>query len=554
MAVVERAGPDARATDTADRPPRSSGSAVLDLLAAGFVLVVLLAPAEPVRPGVVDLARVPVEALAAGALVLALPRRWAGPVGVAFGLLVGLVAVVRAVGWGFALGIGRRFDPVADWPLLRNGLDYVADALGAAGAVAVLTALAVAAVALVVLTARASRRSARLLRAHRRAGSVTLAALSAVWLVAAAAGSTVAARETAAYVVDGTRQAAHSLADLRSFREGLADDPLAGRSAGGALAGLRGVNVLVVFVESYGRSALTDPGLAPVVEPVARAGGERLRAAGIAAASGWLTSPTYGGGSWLAHSTLYAGVPVTSQARYDALLDSDRTNLVRLFHDAGWRTTTLLPGTTRPWPEGAAYYGFDSVHDREDLGYQGAGFGWGQVPDQFTLAALQRLELAHASAAEPVMASVELVSSHAPWTPVPGRLLNWSTAGDGAAYDALPRTGPDQSLVWRDPATARSAYAGSVAYALEALVSFLTTYGDGRTLTVVLGDHQPAPLVTGPARSHDVPVSVVGPPDLVARASVAWGWADGMVPAVGSPAWPMQDFRDRFVSTLGDAR
>src|SRR5258707_5141519 len=47
---------------------------------------------------------------------------------------------------------------------------------------------------------------------------------------------------------------------------------------------------------------------------------------------------------------------------------------------------------------------------------------------QYTLAALQRLELEQPNRA-PVMAEIDLVSSHTPWVPLP-RLVDWSRVGD----------------------------------------------------------------------------------------------------------------------------
>ena len=50
------------------------------------------------------------------------------------------------------------------------------------------------------------------------------------------------------------------------------------------------------------------------------------------------------------------------------------------------------------------------------------------MPDQFTLAALQRHELAP-SDRSPVMAEIDLVSSHGPWVPLP-RLVDWKAVGE----------------------------------------------------------------------------------------------------------------------------
>ncbi len=52
-----------------------------------------------------------------------------------------------------------------------------------------------------------------------------------------------------------------------------------------------------------------------------------------------------------------------------------------------------MPGSSHPWPEGA-FYRFDEIYDRARLDYRGPKFGWWFVPDQFTLARLDALEIA----------------------------------------------------------------------------------------------------------------------------------------------------------------
>ena len=69
--------------------------------------------------------------------------------------------------------------------------------------------------------------------------------------------------------------------------------------------------------------------------PSSTRGREQLQAAGFSARSGWLTSSTFGGISWLAHSTLQSGVWVDSQGRYDQLVASDRFTLSQAFKRGG---------------------------------------------------------------------------------------------------------------------------------------------------------------------------------------------------------------------------
>jgi len=68
---------------------------------------------------------------------------------------------------------------------------------------------------------------------------------------------------------------------------------------------------------------------------------------------------------------------------------------------------------------------------------------------------------------------------------------------------------------------------------------------------VVLGDHQPATIVSGAGASHDVPITIIARDRTVTSRISGWDWQDGMHPGPGAPVWPMDAFRDRFLSAYG---
>jgi hypothetical protein len=317
------------------------------------------------------------------------------------------------------------------------------------------------------------------------------------------------------------------------------------------LTGLRGKDVLFVFVESYGRVAVEGSSFSSGVDAVLAQGDGQLRRAGFASRSAWLTSPTFGALSWLAHATLQTGLWADSQPRYDALVTSPRLTLSRIFGRAGWRTVADVPANTRDWPQGA-FYGYDHVYDSRNVGYRGPRFGYPTMPDQYTLDAFHRLELAPRPR-RPVMAEIDLITSHAPWSRTP-RMIPQSAVGDGSVYDGMPETLPSETDIWPSPSRVRQAYGEAIEYSLQALVSFVTAYGDDDLVLVVLGDHQPATIVSGEDAGHDVPVSVIARDPAVLRAVRHWGWDPGLRPATDAPVWRMDRFRDRFLAAYGASK
>lgn len=544
--------------DAGSGPPRSRtrriAGVITTILAAVLVFAALVVPDQigQLSPGA--FVRIPVEGLVAVALLLLLPPRPRRVVAAVLGVLLGVLTILKLLDMGFFAFLARPFDPVLDWVLIDYAGAFLTDALGRAAAIgAAVLALVIAVGALLVMT-RSVLRLSRLLSTRRARTARGVALLTVAWLgfgalgTQLAAGLPVAADSTAALAYAKGVQVSAGLADEQAFATAAAVDAYRDTPDAQLLTALRGKDVVLSFVESYGRSAIEDPALAPQVDALLDDGTRRLDALGYGSRSGFLTSPTYGGGSWLAHSTLLSGLWIDSQQRYRTLVSSDRFTLPRAFDRAGWRTVSVMPELTYAWPEGT-FYGYDHVYDAAGLGYRGPGFSYANMPDQYTLSTFQRTERA-VPGRGPLMAEMPLVSSHSPWAPIP-QLLDWNAVGDGTVYAPMATQGDPPDVVWRDPARVRAEYARSIRYTLSSLISYVQTYGDDNLVLVFLGDHQAAPVVTGDGASHDVPITIVAKDPTVLDRIASWNWQPGLRPGPQAPVWRMDAFRDRFLAAFG---
>jgi hypothetical protein len=520
-------------------------------LAALLVLLVLVAPTETGHLTPAGFLRVPVEALVGVALVLALParpRRWfAGVLGVALGLL----AVVKVMDVGFFAVLDRSFHPVLDWGFLEAGVVFLTSSMGRPAAVGTVIGALVVALMLLALMALSVQRLAGVAVRHQVRARPVVAALTVVWAACAVTNVQLVPQvPVAAHVtVDRLGQVRAGLQDGEAFAHQIRVDPFRSTAPTDLLPALRGKDVVVAFVESYGRVATEHPSLAPVVGPRLDAGTNRLEAAGFQSRSAYLTSPTVGGGSWLAQITLLSGLWVDNQHRYEALLATDRLTLTGAFRRAGWRTVGVMPGVILDWPEGS-FFDYDRIYAAKDLGYRGPNFSFATMPDQYTLSAFERLERARADR-PPLMAVIPLISSHAPWAPVPP-LVEWGAVGDGSGYRAQTGAGdPADVVLGRDPERVRADYAHAIGYSIDSVVSYVEKYGDDDLVVVLLGDHQPAPVITGEGASRDAPITVITRDPAVLHRIAGWGWQAGLNPGPAAPVWPMHAFRDRFLTAFG---
>lgn len=522
-------------------------------LAALLVLGALTVPErlEQLRPGA--FARLPLEAIVLAALVLAVPERWRRVrlvLALSSGVVLALSAVSRVLDLGVREALNRPFDLLVDWRYAGSLVETARDSVGGQAGTWLLVGAALFLVALLVLLPLAVLRLTRLTTQHRGRATAALAATASLWLVLAVLdvrgeAGPIAARDTAGYVYGQVSRIPGELRDRREFQEAAQQDPLEGVPADRLLTGLRGKDVLLVFVESFGRVAVEGSSFSPGVNAVLDEGTEQLEESGFESRSAFLTSPTFGAISWLAHATLQSGLWVDSQGRYDVLMTSPRLTLSGLFERAWWRTVAFVPANDRDWPQGE-FYGFDRLYDSRTMGYQGPRFGYPTMPDQYTLDALHRLELAPAPRS-PVMAEIDLITSHAPWSRTP-RLIDQADVGDGSVFDGMPEQLPSERDIWPDPDRVRAAYGHAIEYSLSALVRFVTTYGDDDLVVVMVGDHQPATIVSGPDAGYDVPIAVVARDADVLDRIAGWGWGEGLRPRPDAPVWRMDAFRDRFVA------
>jgi phosphatidylglycerophosphate synthase len=537
---------------------RTGVAAAFTILAILLVWGALVAPDHPSSLGPGTFVRLPLEGIVVMALALALPATPRRLLAWVVGPALGLVVIMKILDIGFFATFDRPFDPVADWSYAGIGIETLRDSIGRTDANLALAGAAVLVVAVFVLTTMAVVRLTRVAAGHRRWSLQAVAVLGVVWVLSWAFGAQLASTSAAGLAIDKARAVRAGIEDRAIFAEEIARDRFRGPADDKLLGGLLGKDVLIVFVESYGRVAVQDSSFSPRVSALLDKATTQLQAAGFSSRSGFLTSPTFGGASWLAHSTLHSGVWVDSQRRYKQLVATDRFTLSQAFKRAGWRTVDHVPANNRDWPQGSSFYGYDQVYDQRNLGYRGPRFAYAPMPDQYVLLALQRLELAKPDR-RPLFAEVDLVSSHSPWTKIP-ELIDWGDVGDGSIFNSMPIARVKQSALWSDTERVRAAYGRSIEYSLDATFSFIEHYGHDDLVLVVLGDHQPSTIVTGPGAtrdepmaglSHDVPVSVIARDPAVLDRIAGWGWEDGLRPGPHAPVWPMSAFRDRFLSAFG---
>lgn len=477
------------------------------------------------------------------------------------GLLAGVLSVMvllKLADAGTYQAFSRPFNPVLDMFMFPATLDLLTGTLGRALALVVMGGVLVGVGLIGVALYLAITKWAALPLSRRGRQVAGVIAILCTGVAVADAGRSLRAWKlpfdppgralTSFLAVQHARRIEDTTTQLIAYRAAAASDPYA--AATGLFDLLDGRDVLVIFIESYGRTSFENPLYRPTHIPTLRTAEAQIADAGLAMASGWLTSPIAGGQSWLAHGTFASGLRTSDQARYGAMLASPRQTLFHLATRAGYRSGAVMPAITLAWPEGPMI-GYEAILAADDLEYAGAPFNWITMPDQYTLDVYPRLL---GGDPRPDFLQITLISSHAPWVPVP-EMIDWDDVGDGQIFDQWALSGDTPKEVWRDRDRVRDQYRKAIDYSLQAVLSFVARQGaddpDNAPLIIVLGDHQPAGFVSQ-IDSRDVPIHLIAPPDVLAQID-DWGLTPGLIPDDTTPVWPMAAFRDPFIAAFSSA-
>jgi hypothetical protein len=276
----------------------------------------------------------------------------------------------------------------------------------------------------------------------------------------------------------------------------------------GDLGGLKGADVLLVFVESYGAVTYETPAIAEGLVASRADLAAAVAETGREVVTAYVESPTFGGSSWLAHLSLISGVEVRDQYAYTSLMASGRETIITNFARRGYRTVALMPGMRQAWPEGA-FYRFDQIYGHDLLEYRGPQFGWWSIPDQYALARIDAVERARAAGARsPLFIVFPTSTTHAPFGPVAPYQPDWArvlTAEPFEPADAERALAATPNLV-----DLRPSYVRAMAYEYTTIAGYLREHAQDDMVLIAIGDHQPPAAVSGRGASWSVPVHVFG--------------------------------------------
>jgi hypothetical protein len=312
-------------------------------------------------------------------------------------------------------------------------------------------------------------------------------------------------------------------------------------------AGLKDRDIHLLIVESYGHTLLTSKSHRPLIQPVYQRLEDKFRSAGYWVYSGFLTSPAFGGRSWLADSTLLTGTFIDSQHDYDEAVKAASPNLTHILGEAGYHRVLAAPGTYETDEAWRLFYDFDDYLLRYDFDYAGPFISFGAMPDQYLM---HRTYQRVADINAPVFVNYVLVSSHVPFDQLPQYVEDWDTLGDGSIFNDLDLRLFDNN--WLSGGEYPQGYVASIEYTLTAATAYITEIVADQSLFIIVGDHQPRIPISEPGSTFSVPFHVISQDHELVSEFSNFGLTPGLDPKQELPHPNMDEFLSMLLAVAHD--
>ena len=296
-------------------------------------------------------------------------------------------------------------------------------------------------------------------------------------------------------------------------------------------------DVQLLTIESYGEVLASHSELRGPFQHLLEETESSLDDAGWHMATIYSDAPISGGRSWLGISTTLAGTEIDNQLIYERFLGRESyPNMTQFFRNQGYETIKLQPAVhERPGLPVSDPYGFDTPLYMDDLEYEGPDYGWGTVPDQYSLYFTHENHIAPSN--QPTFLFFHAVAAHALWNyGIPPYIDDWrafnTAEGDSPRRALAQRAEPDPGLL-PDSLTSPIIYGQDieirylrhVTYNMRLFRDYLRDDAPDGSLAIIFGDHQP-PIIEG--ESMGTPIHVLSTDEELIERFRAHGFAPGL--------------------------
>jgi hypothetical protein len=311
-------------------------------------------------------------------------------------------------------------------------------------------------------------------------------------------------------------------------------------------------NVKLMLIESYGKLLVNAKPTRASYRQQMQLMQQRLTADGWHMVSAYSRASVSGGRSWLAEASLLMGTNVSHESVFRHLAANMKAvpTLVSFLGKQGYyRVQVGPPDRERPGVRVSSPYPFDQFVLFNDLKYKGSAYGWGIVPDQYSLGFVENEVLPRVQD-RPLFLDFHFVTSHAPWNPLPPYVSDYHQLNAMESQHVKPyeadkyalenllryerRRVPEYNYMGKLDGVLLARYEQAIYYELDLIEEHLKK-SQGDDFVIVMGDHQP-PVIASDKVSFDVPVHVFSRDRGMLEPLRQLGFVNGLVLSPVAPA------------------
>lgn len=288
-------------------------------------------------------------------------------------------------------------------------------------------------------------------------------------------------------------------------------------------------DIYLLAIESYGQVVFSDDSMRLAILPELKKMEEELVKKGWENVSALSVSPSFGGKSWVAYSSILFGFNFKNQGTYDALFNMSELhdfpswpNVLRAQGYKSIRLNSLPPAdlVNVPWEQYSKFYNVDQWIRFQDLNYRGKRFGFGPAPpDQFSFnKAMELLK----DEQKPIFFFFLNQNTHHPFTSPKKAVSNWEVLND-------PKEGKEAQGIGFLGTPDKGSYIDAIKYQFDYISQYIANHADSSDIFIIIGDHQP-PFVSDPKDGMACPVHIISKYPELNKSLLQNGFMDGMIP------------------------
>lgn len=290
-------------------------------------------------------------------------------------------------------------------------------------------------------------------------------------------------------------------------------------------------NLYLFMIESYGKILVQDPELHELYYQLMKEMEQTLEKKHWFMSTNYSVAPIRAGRSWLSIATVLSGIRLDNQAFYSRFIGRMQrySHLVKFLRHQGYSTLALQPpNRKRPWlPLGNAY-GYKTLIFFEDLNYSGHEFGWGIIPDQYSLNYTHEKFIK--TTENPFFLFFETATPHAPWDMLPPYIKDWRE---------FNRKGKKQEMEQREPKTFTKRfkspygftlknYFDHMVYDIKVIQDYIIKSAPENSIIIIVGDHQPALLSNVETHGLETPIHILSKDHSFVESFKDYGFVSGL--------------------------